>query len=417
MDSNKLQLKQKLRPNVTPRLFADCNLFFLPLSDLADACNTLLGDDPFVRFAPPAWQVRHIEDLPENLIENVASTYESEESLRRQLALIAAVEPAVSELSCDFWLSILDARGYLTGEPRELAKTAGLQPARFEAALHAIRQNIEPAGLFAADLRESFLLQLKSIGQEGSLAWLIISEGHEHLASGRIDLFLRERGISREAYEAAMAKLRLLDPAPGRRLQQARYAIPEVEFYWRDGYGLRARLMRENFPRIESAISEYRNVPEASGRHFLITPQVRDALIRLGMRYKTLYRLSSFLAERQCDFLLKKTNAPAPLVLKDAASACGVSVSTVQRIASQTWGSVMGSTVHLKSLFSRPASSSGMSLASVKKEIARLNALAYNDREIADILGMPERTVRWHRKRLGLFPVRTHSGTQQRAKK
>ncbi|MDD4365465.1 MAG: hypothetical protein PHF19_06945, partial [Synergistales bacterium] len=57
----------------------------------------------------------------------------------------------------------------------------------------------------------------------------------------------------------------------------------------------------------------------------------QETLGLLARRYRTKLRLALFLANCQKGYLLKRQEAPSPLILKEAASELGLHPSTIQR--------------------------------------------------------------------------------------
>lgn len=60
-----------------------------------------------------------------------------------------------------FWSSLLDASGFLNCTIEEAAAYAGVDAASVRSFIERLRDYVEPAGLFAASLSDSLLIQLR----------------------------------------------------------------------------------------------------------------------------------------------------------------------------------------------------------------------------------------------------------------
>ena len=410
MSDNRLICRQKpkIKNRLDPKVLHGANLLFVPLDELTEECGKLLGDNPFFYFVPPGWQSSavNIEDLdPDSVPAGV--------SIEEHLSLQIATCPDVCELpfpfsSAGFWCSFLNAKGYLNTPKESIAERLGVSEESALKYIKTLQGYVDPPGLFASGLRECLLIQLERAGHKESLPWSMLEENYELLAGGRLSDLSKKMGCDRTSIEEALDLLRKLDPSPGSNFSSASAAYPEIEFVVEDGVP-KPKLLRENLPSIKSSLGEMPLEINELLEEKWISPlwsKAKFTLIRLGMRYRTLVRISMIISEIQSDFLNGKKEAVSPLTYGYAAQRLGLSTSTVCRSIESTWCRAFGRTIRMSTFFSRGLSSRpDISVKDLRSKILDLNKKGKNDRMIGEILFMPVRTVSWHRKKMGLPSV------------
>jgi len=402
-----LSHRLKAAHRLSPKTMLGTNLLFVPLCELTDSCREILGDNPFFSFMPPRWQCMH-EDI-DDLDFDLASDAEGmEERLLLQIATCPGLPSGGRAASASFWASLLNEDGFLNTSPREIAQMLGAEEGTVLGYIRALQDYVDPPGLFASSLTECLLIQLKRIGLEGSLAWRLLEEGREYIISGRTAEFALKNGWDGSGAEDAMRTLRKLDPAPGKNFARQVNVVPEIEFV--TGFEVpKIRLIRENLPYIESSLCELPvNAAQVIAERWMrpIWSRAKLVLTRLGMRYRTLVRISMRIADVQRGYLNGAQCLPSPLTYAQVAHELNLSVSTVYRCVKETWCLVFGRSVPMKDFFSRSLGSRpDMTVRGLCAAIADLNSRGLCDREIAETLSVPRRTVAHHRNKLGLPSV------------
>ena len=143
------QLKAELRHLPLPLLLARLSLVTLPVAELQHTLESLLGDNPLFSLAPPNLPSRG-PSIPADDIEHAP---DMDEELRLQLAACPALrglDGAAAALP-----QCLDVNGRLTVADDELAELLGLSLEDASLLLAAVRDWVEPPGLFARDLTEA----------------------------------------------------------------------------------------------------------------------------------------------------------------------------------------------------------------------------------------------------------------------
>lgn len=395
----------KIKNRLDPKVLLGSNLLFVPLEELAEECSNILGDNPFFHFVPPGWQnsAVDIDDLDPDSMP-------AAKSIEEHLSLQIATCPDISELappfsSAGFWCSFLNEKGYLNTSTESIAQSIGVCTKKAEKYIKKLQEYVDPPGLFAADLRECLLIQLERAGLKYNLSWSILTEGYKHLEDGRLPDLSKKMGCDKRSIEEALALLRKLDPSPGSGFLTASPAYPEIEFVIRNGNPA-PKLVRENLPSIKNSLDEMPLTVNELLEEKWISPlwsKTKFALIRLGMRYRTLLRISILISEIQSEFLKGEKDAISPLTYRYAAAKLSLSPSTVYRSIDSTWCRAFGRTIRMSTFFSRGLSSRpDLSVKELRSRILVLNQKGKNDRMIGEILLLPTRTIAWHRGKMGL---------------
>jgi len=406
------ELRPALKPDVStrqlplPLLLPALRTLSLPVQDLyAEVARDLeenlfatleAGPPPFNRPAGATWDGVRDADYYENL----PHVPDMDEDVKAQLGLMPALDAFPGNVK-DLLVQALDEDGYLREEAAETVRAAaGLSRLEIRSLIREIQDAVDPPGLFAKDLMDCLLIQLRRLGLEDSDPWFLLREGAAFLEKDDLPGLGRHLGWSSQRVEAALSKIRRLDPKPGRIFCRVRPVVPEISYSVDDNDNIRVRYLHECLPRI-------RVEGDLAGLRDRYTDQwnsVKRALKTLSMRAKTKLRLALFLAEVQRPFLLGKVSAPGPVTLEAIAAGTGYHASTVQRVLASTWATTPGGTIALSEAVSRPlASRTDMSVAQLRQAIRGAVAAGKTDRTIAESLGIPRRTVTWHRRKLGIF--------------
>src|SRR5262249_15468750 len=141
---------------------------------------------------------------------------------------LSETEPRLAEIAGEI-IGNLNEDGYLLLSLEELCQMTGASMEEAEAALRVV-QSLDPLGVGARDLKECLLLQLRALGQEGTLPWRIVDEHLQSLENHKFKEIASRTGSSFEAVLAAVEAIKRLIPKPGQKHnpQNVNYVQPEV---------------------------------------------------------------------------------------------------------------------------------------------------------------------------------------------
>ncbi|OUO91606.1 hypothetical protein B5F39_12755 [Cloacibacillus sp. An23] len=404
---NELKLLRSIygapKASVTPKLFHGANLLLTPLAGLTEACRMLADGNMFISFAPPRNFSERIENAAE-FYENIPALPSMDESLYPQVCGCPGYAGVRQRAPAGFWCSLLGPEGYLNCTPDQAAELSGLGLRETLAFIENLKNHVEPPGLFASGLAESLTIQLRRAGLEGSAAWFLITEGRDALADEKLAEWRVSRGVGESVVDEAMRVLRALDPAPGRNFSQPRYIAADVEFSVCGGE-VEPRLITGNLPSLEAHFAEFGLARgEAPSERWMRGEWsvARRALKLLGLRCRTVMRLSLYIASKQREKILDMSLPPKPMTYAEAGAALSLHASTLHRCAKNTYCMINGRCFQMSAFFSRAsAADRKMSVSELRARVAELRAAGMTNRAIGKLLGVPERTAAYHALKSG----------------
>ena len=369
------------------------------LEGLTRDLEDLLASNPLVRVIPPGGEMGDPSESEENDEERIPEDLLSlDDHLRRQLAE-APLE------GFDFDSSrlgeTLDPRGYLNVPLGPWGVHLGLSPEEAPRALAALQEWADPPGLFARDLTECLLIQLRrKLGEEGD-GGRILREGREDLVRGDRHALARRLEWPSERLQRALKELQSLDPHPGYAFRKTMMVRPELFFRpLGPGKELSVHLAEENLPRL--ALEAKGRSPGESGYDHAAWREARAVLGALAQRYRGRVKVGRFLAKRQRAYLMGDLPAPEPLVLADLHRETGYHPSTLSRVLRSTWAVTPRGTVLLGHLLSRPLQGRpDLSVAALRHLLRQARHEGRSWAEVARELALSPRTVAWHGLRCG----------------
>lgn len=409
MDSINLSLEQKFKTSLklSPKLLYGQNLLFTPTAELASECERLLGDNPFFSFRPPLRLISQ-EEIDSPNCENIEALPTLEEHLYWQITTCPGYDFVKSRTDADFWTSLLGTNGYLNTSAQAISQISGLPRSVSDYFLASLKKYVEPAGLFAEDLAESLIIQLARSENPSHDAEELLTSGKEYLLAGKLNEYAAIKGWEKVRVAEAMNVLRSLDPSPGKNFLKTQCIVPEIEFCI-EGSEVRPKLILDNLPRFACELDDMLFSPSeliASEWLSLSWSRARLIITRLGMRYRTIIRISMIITQKQKENIIYPDTSILPLTYREAASMLGLSVSTVFRAVKNSWVKIGGRTVRMDAFFCRGLNAKGsMSIAEAEKIITEMNKCGYSDKDISVRLQMPARTITYHRNKLGLSSV------------
>lgn len=422
-----LQLEQELQ------LVLERNPLLEQESDEEEAALAGEGDSAALEAA--AW-----DELPEPMFLSGGSyTGDMDEDATTRIAAGESSDPRQRllqqlQLRCNahdmamaaWWLDCCDDRGYLEGEPTELARQGAAQlrdalPEVDSESLMAVRQRLlldgDWPGMAAADPRECLLAQLRALpaSDTRTLALRMVGEQLDALARHDLAAIAERLGASAADLSAAVSLVLSLQPHPVEQPPEPEpaFIVPDV-IAWRAGGGWQVRLNTRSAPRLRLCA----HAEQASGHAGMrgLLDEARWLLRSLGIRNETLLKTARALVTRQQAFLEQGEEAIAPLTLKEVAEEIGVHESTVSRITTGKYIQTPRGTLELKRLFAVRLEGAEVSGAAIKAMVRRLIEdepahAPLADEVIAAMLArqgirVARRTVAKYREQLSIAPAR-----------
>jgi RNA polymerase sigma-54 factor len=261
------------------------------------------------------------------------------------------------------FIDAVDANGRLTQTPEEILdalRDPEIELDEVLAVLHRL-QHFEPTGIFAADLRECLLLQLRQMDEEvphRNTAGAIANRHLESIATADPRQLSRRLRTTPEDVIGALSLIRSLDPTPGTSVGESttEYIIPDVFVLRKDGHW-RVELNPDIAPklRINALYSELVGQTGSASDKTYVRENLQEAkffMTSLHNRNETLLKVASKIVEHQREFLELGEEAMKPLILADIAQQIGMHESTVSRATTRKYMHTPRGIYELKFFFS-----------------------------------------------------------------
>ena len=322
------------------------------------------------------------------------------EHLHEQLAVarLSQSQGAIAAVLIDG----VDEGGYLRCDLIETAERLGCGLAAVEQVL-GVLQGFEPTGVFARDVRECLMLQLKDQNRCDP-AMMALLDNLDLLARRDLAGLRRVCGVDDDDLRDMIAEVRGLTPRPGAAFggEPSQPVAPDV--FVREGAGglWHVELNTDTLPRL--LVDQRYHARVAGGARtdqdkIFVADCVASAnwLVKsLDQRAKTILKVASEIVRQQDGFLAFGVEHLRPLNLKTVADAIGMHESTVSRVTSNKYVATPRGLFELKFFFtSSIASTSGgeaHSAESVRHKIKQLidtertEAGVHSDDRIVEIL-------------------------------
>lgn len=322
----------------------------------------------------------------------------------------------------------IDDDGYLKADIDEIAHLLNTTREKVENIL-SIVQRLDPPGVGARDLQECLLLQLKNKKINDPLLKRMIKEHLDDLANKRYHKIKASLNIPDDDLKKKIHSISQLEPKPGRQYSstEINFVVPDVIVKKvDDDYKIIVNerelpLLRIN-PSYKKILKEKRRTDKTAK---YIREKLNGAewlLKNIQHRRDTIYRVTSYIIQKQKEFLDKGAGHLKVLTLKDVAEATSLHLSTISRVTSTKYIETPRGIFKLKYFFSGGLSKSGglsqeEEITASKNIKETINTLLKNespsnplsDQETTNILNkqgyrIARRTVAKYREQLGILP-------------
>jgi RNA polymerase sigma-54 factor len=286
-------------------------------------------------------------------------------------------------------IDLLDDAGYLTGPTGQVAELLGCPVERVEATL-ALMQRFDPAGVFARNLAECLMLQLKDRNRWDPCMEALIANLHL-LAARDLEGLRKACNVDAEDLSEMIAEIRALNPKPGEAFDRdlAQAVTPDILMRAQNGGGWLIELNADTLPRVLVNTRYYSRVAKGSLKREekeYLSERLQSAnwLVKsLHQRANTILRVASEIVRQQEAFFLHGVQHLRPLILRDIAEAIGMHESTVSRVTTNKYMASPRGIYELKYFFTSAIASAGGGMAH-SAEAVRFRIKALIDNEPAD---------------------------------
>jgi RNA polymerase sigma-54 factor len=298
---------------------------------------------------------RAIVDEESNLEAYVAEERTLRDHLTDQLVL-AFADPA-QRLIGHHLIDMTDEAGYLRGDLAGVAELLGAPLALVEQTLE-VMQGFEPCGVFARDLRECLMLQLKEQDRcDPAMAALI--DNLNLLAVHDLAALKRVARVSDEDLMDMIQEVRRLNPKPGLKYGSApsQPIVPDVLVRALPDGSFHVELNSDTLPRVLVNQSYYATVCKSATKkedksYLVDCLQTANWLVKsLDQRARTILKVAQEIVRQQDAFLTYGVRHLRPLNLKTVADAISMHESTVSRVTANKYMATNRGLFELKYFF------------------------------------------------------------------
>lgn len=362
------------------------------------------------------------EERRQHLYESIVAPVTLQQHLQQQLDL-SMVDSEVREAALAI-LGNLDERGFLDLPAKDLGIRLGIKPAYLKAALRLV-QSFDPAGVGAANITESLLLQLERKGGTETIEYKVVRDHLVDLARKRHPQIAKALGTSVERITEAASRIGRLTPNPGGDFNPSGnpYIQPDVIIERDEDGSLSARLTGENLPdlRINDFYKDMlgKDGVNAKARQFL-RDQIRDgrSLIRsISLRQETILAIAHKLIAHQADFFNKGPRHLRPLTMNEIADELGMHATTVSRAVAGKYLQTPQGLMEMRSFFAtgyQTRDGEEVSNTGVREAIQQLVAAENPAKPLSDEalmkalakqgIKVARRTIAKYREQLNILP-------------
>lgn len=326
------------------------------------------------------------------------------------------------------FIDSVDTNGRLSQSPEEILAAVKLPDVEIDEAMAVLHllQHFEPTGVFAKDLRECLLLQLRQMPSDipfRDIAGAIVSRHLDHIATVDPKKLAKRLRTDETSVRGALALIKSLDPTPGANIgaSDTEYVIPDV-FVSKKNDQWRVELNPDIAPRlkINTVYAELASAGNSATDRSFIRDNLQEAkwfMKSLKSRNETLLKVASKIVEHQKAFLELGEEAMRPLVLADIADQIEMHESTISRATTRKYMHTPRGIYELKFFFSSHVGTteggecSSTAIKALIKKLVQTEDLKkpLSDNKLGTMLKeqgvvVARRTVAKYREQLGIPP-------------
>ena len=295
----------------------------------------------------------------------------------------------------------LDEKGFLSLSSIEIAQNLQVSEERVESII-ATLQTLDPPGIFARNIQESLLLQLRAKGKENSPIYTLIQKDYQDLLHHRYGLLKKKYKTLDLANAIQKIALLQLRPLEGLKTQISSSIVPDL-YIRQTTTGWSVGMLDEELPRFRVHYEDLQSGSKEEQKTIDLWRTSGKWLIHaLNRRREMILQIALYITRHQGPYLAKKGNL-APLTIKDIVSALGVHESTISRALADKYVETPRGILLLKSLITQ--SPQRKEAKEILKELIAEETAPLTDEELAMVLkekgyAVARRTISKYRKEL-----------------
>ena len=348
--------------------------------------------------------IDNIKDYPETLIDHLMS----------QLGTLNITENEREIGKC--LISNLDSDGFTIQSINDLFKETKFTEHEIEKMITLI-QSMDPVGVCTSDYTESLLIQASHLNlhpEDFFFVSQIIRNYLEEVKNSKYSQISKQLNITEEDVLSYVNIIKKLNPFPGRAfgIEKNMYIEPDIKIRY-NGTEMEISANPSNLPEIKISDS-FKEISEKNKDNKELQKYAKQSIDRatnlismIDLRFKTLYKTATSLAEFQRDFFL---NGPAflkTLTLKQLTDKINVHESTLSRLTNSKYVETDWGIYPLKYFFSQGIqNTSRNALKELISTIIKENP-SLSDQKISEILkekgiSCARRTVNKYRSEMNI---------------
>jgi RNA polymerase sigma-54 factor len=312
------------------------------------------------------------ETLFEHLMKQARESFDSPEQLEMAEVLIGN----------------FDASGFLGTALSEIALVSCFKEKQLQSVLKKI-QRFDPYGVGARSLQESLLIQLRSLGKKGTLAYQLVSENYDELLHNRLPQIQKAQGCTLDGIAKAIKEdICKLDLHPGASFSDApvQLLVSDVAILI-EGEKLVVKVNEESIPslRLNRRYMRYLEDPAVpvETKEFIKQKIVSAKwfLRNISQRNDTLEKIALSLIKHQFDFFMNPDGKLQPMIMQAMAEELNVHESTIARAVSNKYVDSPRGMLPLRSFFTNGyVTESGKDISSTTVRDALIDIVAAEDK-------------------------------------
>ncbi len=253
-----------------------------------------------------------------------------------------------------FLINGLDDNGFFSMDLNVISESKRI-PLKLLKKCLRILQELEPYGIFAADVEHCLIKQMEKRKIQDDLLKVMILESLEDLLYKKTSKMQKKYGISAKKLEEYYGVLATLKPYPlySYETKKTHYIIPDVICNKQDD-NLEAEIYKsyERYYVNTDYIKMMEQTTDPDLKSYFKDKYwaAKTIVSNIEKREKTLLQITEIILEKQSGFFLKNTPL-IPMSMKQLADICRVSISTISRTVNNKYLQYPNGMVQMRDLF------------------------------------------------------------------